>query len=855
MTESPQVDLTNCDREPIHIPGSIQPYGCLIACDVSATTILRHSENTPAFLGLSGALNGRMLEEVIGSSAVHDLRNALSVAGGSSKPSLLFGLKISGGRLFDVAIHRYKSVTIIEFEPTPTTASQPLGLARGLISHLSNIRDQDRLIRDTTRLVQGMLGYDRVMIYQFGADGAGQVVSEMKRGDLESFLGQYFPATDIPQQARALYLKNTIRIISDANCTQIPVVPERDASGEPLDLSFAHLRSVSPIHCEYLRNMGVGASMSISIIVGGELWGLIACHHYSPRPLAMVQRVAAEIFGEFFSLHLEALRQKRRLDTAIEARRALDRVLKQASSNAGVLDVLKDSLPELANLIPCDGVGLWMKGSWTCHKTCVPEESVSALARLVTAVAEGGKIWATNALSTRLAGAEAYYEQVSGVLAVPLSQLPGDYLFFFRKEVTQTLNWAGNPDKSYTTGPLGDRLTPRKSFAIWKETVHKQSAPWLDADREIAEATRGALVEVLLRFNELVAEERAKADVRQRMLNEELNHRVKNILAVIKSLIGHPVQEGRSLKDYVASLKGRVQSLAHAHDQVIRGDGGGDLNDLLTAELSPYRQSDGNLTLDGPAVWMDARAFSVMALVIHELATNAAKYGALSTMAGRLGVRWRLLSNGDCEVLWQESDGPTVSPPTREGFGTALIDRSIPYDLQGESSITYAPDGVKARFLLPSRHLSLSRPQTAPQRRAPSANEPSEIDFSRLKVLLVEDQMLIALDVETMLAGKGVQEIVTAGSAEDALHKLQSFAPAVGILDVNLGVGTSIPVAEELWRRDIPFIFATGYADSQMIPAVFASVPVVRKPYDRDTLIATLMDSLARHARAKASQD
>src|SRR5262249_3692224 len=147
----------------------------------------------------------------------------------------------------------------------------------------------------------------------------------VKRSDLESFLGQYFPASDIPQQARALYLRNTIRTIFDADFTPVPLVPQLDFQGEPLDLSFAHLRSVSPIHCEYLRNMGVAASMSISIIVDGALWGLIACHHYSPRALPMAERVAAEMFGEFFSLHLHALNQKRKLDTATEARAALDR--------------------------------------------------------------------------------------------------------------------------------------------------------------------------------------------------------------------------------------------------------------------------------------------------------------------------------------------------------------------------------------------------------------------------------------------------------------------------------------------------------------------------------------------------
>ena len=187
-----------------------------------------------------------------------------------------------------------------------------------------------------------------------------------------------------------------------------------------------------------------------------------------------------------------------------------------------------------------------------------------------------------------------------------------------------------------TTGPLGDRLTPRKSFAIWKETVDRQAQPWTEADREIAEATRAATVEVVLRHNEMMAEERAKADVRQRMLNEELNHRVKNILAVIRSLVGQPVAEGRSLATMSTSLRGRIQALAYAHDQVARGDGGGLLADLLGAELAPYRTPARGVAARRPAVWLDARAFSVMALVLHELATNAAKYGALSRTGGQL---------------------------------------------------------------------------------------------------------------------------------------------------------------------------------------------------------------------------
>ncbi|MFD1704278.1 HWE histidine kinase domain-containing protein [Methylopila henanensis] len=847
MPAASTVDLTNCDREPIHTPGSIQPHGCMIVCNPSASRVLRHSANAPEMLGASGDLNGRELADVIGAAAAHFVRNALTLASDASRPALAFAVEV-GGRMFDMAVHAHAASAIIEFEPASVEARQPLDLARMLIGRIRGLDDVGRLVPDAARLVKAVTGYDRVMVYHLERDGSGRVVAEAKRPDLESFFGQYFPASDIPQQARALYLRNTIRVISDASGERVPLAPAIDASGEPLDLSFAHLRSVSPIHCEYLRNMGVAASMSISVVVGGELWGLIACHHYSPRVLPMAERSAAEMFGEFFSLHLEALKQRGKLDAATKARAALDGVLRLASHHADLGEALRESLDDIRQLMPCDGVGLWLGGAWLSIGAAPPATFAPQLAQFVGGVAEG-RVFATHALGQLLPQAEEVCPSVVGMLAVPLSQRPRDYLFFFRKEIVQTLDWAGNPEKVYGTGPLGDRLTPRKSFAIWKETVRGQSRPWSDDDREIAEAARSALVEIALRHNELLADERSKADLRQRMLNEELNHRVKNILAIIKSLVGHPAQDGRSIADYVASLKGRIQALAYAHDQIVRGDGGGRLTDLVAAELTPYRDPGSTVETSGPEFWLDARAFSVIALVLHELSTNAAKYGALSGRGGRLDVSWSGTSAGDCEILWRESGGPPVSPPRRQGFGTVLVDRSIPYDLGGESAVEYPPSGVVARLLIPAKHVALvdsrvrgadiAEPFAEPQRAAPLAD---------MRLLLVEDQMLIAMDVEAMLAASGMTNVSTSGSAAEALRHLMQYAPDAAVLDVNLGDGTSIAVAEELVRRDIPFVFATGYGDRSMIPEAFSGVPIVRKPYDVQALIRGLEQAIDARA-------
>ena len=836
MTEP--VNLTNCDREPIHIPGSIQPHGFLLACDAEGVTVLRHSANVPDRLGTPADVNGRTLEHVVGAGPTHSIRNAVSMSREGGRPVLLFDLEVAGGR-YDVAVHRYKSTVIAEFEPA-ARSSRPLQIVRDLIGRIMDVADNDALLPQTARLLRGVLGYDRVMIYRFEHDGAGKVVSESKRPDLESFLGQYFPSSDIPRQARALYLRNTIRVISDADGGFVPIEPVLDGSGEPLDLSHAHLRSVSPIHLEYLRNMGVGASMSISIIVNGELWGLIACHHYSLKVLTMSERVAAEMFGDFFSLHLHALNQKRSLEVAAAARASLDRFLRLASHHSDVGELLSESLDDFRRLLPSDGIGLWMDGKWSAKGSTPPADAIPGLAKFLGTVCEG-KVWATHSLATRLPSAQAYSGDAAGVLAIPLSQSPRDYLLFFRKELEKTLEWAGNPEKSYSTGPMGDRLTPRKSFAIWKETVRGQAQPWTDTDRETADAARAATVEVVLRHNELMQEERQKADVRQRMLNEELNHRVKNILSIIKSLVGHPVKEGRLLSDYVASLKGRIQALSHAHDQVIRGDGGGMLHDLVHAELTPYKGQSARVRIEGPQVWLDSRAYSVMALVLHEMATNAAKYGALQATEGKVQVLWRVEDDGELTIGWEETGGPEVMPPSREGFGTALVDRSIPYDLGGRSKVDYRREGIVAEFSLPARFARLaSAASHAADDGVGTAPDQPTSKIGNPAVLIVEDQMLIAMDVEAMLEDEGLTRVRVAGSVADALVAIRTDCPQIAILDVNLGDGTSIPVAEELARRGVPFVFATGYGDMSMIPEAFTAAPLVRKPYEGSALVAAM---------------
>lgn len=796
-------------------------------------------------LGRETSPVGEMLVGLFGENLVHDLRNALATAPASSRPVPMPDRSLPNGRRMDFSVHRHAGYVFIEMEPADLT-TMPLHLASGLIRFVRASTVRRKLLRQTTALLRNVLGYDRVMIYRFEHDGAGKVESEARRHDLESFLGQYFPASDIPRQARALYLKNPIRIISDTRGQSVAIEPVFDAAGEPLDLSHAHLRSVSPVHLEYLRNMGVSASMSISIIVDGVLWGLIACHHYSPKILSLPQRMAAEMLGEFFSMHLVSLEQKQKLALVTDARRALDRFLRRAGSDTDVLNLLTGALPDFSGVLPSDGVGVYLGGAWRPHGVAPPDEAIPDLCAFIASVCEE-RIWSTHRLSDIYPAAADYYGDVSGVLAVPLSSASSGMLLFFRKERLQTLNWAGDPDKHYETGPLGDRLTPRSSFAIWKQTVERQSAVWMPAELEIAAAIQSAAVEVALRQNELMQAERRQSELRQRLLNEELNHRVKNILSVIKSLVAAPAKDAQDLQSYITSLKGRIQALSFAHDQVIRSGGGGELQMLLDAELSPYRGDNVRIVLRGPGIQLDGRAYAVSALVFHELCTNAAKYGALSRPGGLIEVAWRLAADGDLEIVWIERGGPPVTVPERRGFGTALIERSIPFDLGGHSSLSYAPEGLTATMTIPGRFLAASDISGKEEEdMGATGGISSDFDPSVLSVLLVEDQILIAMDAESMLEEEGFRTIVTASSNCKAMEALKGFKPDLAVLDINLGSETSVPVAEELMRRGIPFLFATGYNDRAALPETLLPVPVVRKPYERDQLMKVLR-SLVGH--------
>ncbi len=308
----------------------------------------------------------------------------------------------------------------------------------------------------------------------------------------------------------------------------------------------------------------------------------------------------------------------------------------------------------------------------------------------------------------------------------------------------------------------------------------------------------------------------------------------------------------QSVEDYGQTLEGRLRALASAHDQSLDGSKSGLIGTLVETEADLYRDNAApdKVIIEGPPLGLDQRAYGVLSLVIHEMMTNAAKYGALSTPLGQLRIHWKLLPTGECEISWLETGGPVVVQPTRTGFGTKLIRSSFEYDLRGKVHIEHRSTGLFATFVIPASSVAAADIEQ-PDVKAMQA--PALLPLDHASILVVEDQSLIAMDVEDTLRSMGAEDVRLAGDPEEALQMLLTFRPQVAILDFNLGSITSETVAEQLTALGIPFIFMTGYSDHSSIPESLRQIDVVRKPINDVALSAKLSAALKSQKRPMIS--
>jgi light-regulated signal transduction histidine kinase (bacteriophytochrome) len=520
-------DLTNCDREPIHIPGAIQAHGVLLALEDSDLLVTQVSENVGDHLGRGvDDVLGHPLRALLDPASAERVRDALAHA----RLAALNPLPITAaGRRFDGIAHRNDGVTVIELEPASDSGHGMHQSLRLALMGLQSAETLQQLCEIAVREIRDLTRFDRVMLYRFDEAGHGSVDAEARAPGLEPYLGLHYPASDIPQQARQLYLKNWLRIIPDARYRPARLVPAlRPRTGAPLDLSFSVLRSVSPIHLEYLANMGVSASMSISLVVRERLWGLISCvHHTGPRLVAYEHRAACEVLGRLASLQIAALEEREKAELRAARGDVHGALVEAMRSGENVLPALLARPSELLALVGAAGAAV-VDGDRCLTCGSAPD---AALIETLCDHAEQHAVsqpFASESVSTWCPAALSAKDRVSGLLTFALPGPARRRLLWFRPELIQTVSWGGDPRKPVDDD--GARLHPRRSFALWKEELRLRSLPWLAGDLEAAVDLRRSAIELDLE-RQVLREQRA---VRARDdLVAVVSHDLKNPLNVI----------------------------------------------------------------------------------------------------------------------------------------------------------------------------------------------------------------------------------------------------------------------------------------------------------------------------------
>ena len=701
------IDVTGCDLEPIHIPGSIQPFGMMLVLEIATLTVRHVAGDVEGRLGVDDWL-GQPLAAVLG-APLADKAIAMVEAGQSGR----VGRLSARDGAYDAGLQTSGRHVLIELEPASPpdfSASTVLSaLEQGAASFTRTVTQRD-LCEAAAIAFRTLTGFDRVMIYRFLDDDAGSVLAEAKRPDLHSFLNHHFPGSDIPRQARALYVRNLIRVIPDAAYTPAVLRPAW-TEDEPLDMSDATLRSVSPIHLQYLANMGVTASASVSIIKDDVLWGLVACHNETPRGISYDARVACRTLATGFAARIKAREDAEGYRDRIRLRGFEDDIVALLSREGGLEEALASHTGELRRVMNADGVAILRGAELLADGVRPADEAIRKLAGWVARRTDNA-VFSTDRLSSVVVEAEAYEAQASGLLSLVLSAEETWIILWFRAEEVQIVEWAGNPHKDRSLEP-GETLSPRASFDAWREAVHGRSRRWTLEEVEAAGRLRPAVLTVRqnrrirdlnLRLSETIADKDLLLEQKEFLIGE-INHRVQNSLQLVSGFLGMQAtdSEDAPFKAMVEEARRRIHAVALVHRRLYRGDHLelvdaarylGELCEESVSAMGP--QWAALLVLDLAPIRMRTNRAVTVGLLLTELMINANKY-AYGGAPGPLEIRLIEDRNRMRLIVADRGKGRVG---TRKGFGSRMMEAMV-RQLGGEMTYDDAGPGLRATLVAP----------------------------------------------------------------------------------------------------------------------------------------------------------
>lgn len=667
--------ITDCDREPIHLSGAIQPDGILLIVLASTMDVIGGAGDIAQTLGTQWM--SQPLRDLVGDMVADRLATC-------TQQRCQIGWVASLAS--DIIAFRSGDYWLIQFEPSkgPEPALDVMGWMDemgGLFERAANL---DELCQRASDAFSTLTGYDRVMIYRFLDDDSGVVVAETKKNSLGSFRNHHFPASDIPRQARALYVRNRVRVIPDVHYIPQPIEPEQLRG---IDLSDVELRSVSPVHLQYLKNMGVGASASVSIVRDGLLWGLVACHNDTPRGLGMTQRRAAQLLAGGLARQIAAKEEAENYRDRIKIHAAEDALHGQLIGEKSLFTLLSESSNNLRQMFGADSFAIVHGSKLHLTDACPDRDDVREVAEWARGL--GAAPFHTAELAKSLPSASAYSSHAAGLLSITLSTRVPTVLLWFRAEAQQLVEWAGNPHKAVNPTP-GEMLTPRASFEAWSEVIRGKARPWSAVEVEGAHRLIAKLYDIRQnrRIKELADNLTVAAADKDRLIEQkdtllkEVNHRVQNSIQLIIAFLSLQARDAES-SAVTASLQEAQRRLSavalvhrrlYADDNVESIDLSRYLDDLLAdlkSSMGPEWQ--GLITTDLAPVMIPADNAVNIGLILVELVINAQKYaydgaaGPISVAVEQHRARFRL-------IVADRGNGRSGN---RQGFGSRMLSAMV----------------------------------------------------------------------------------------------------------------------------------------------------------------------------------